>query len=106
MRVVCVLSALALLCALVAASDEVQRLPLRRRKRTATEAFQLPLHKRWAPAMPAPARRGGEYPLMQDLVGDLTALGEYYVELDVGGQLINVQVDTGSSTLAVWKSVV
>lgn len=35
------------------------------------------------------------------MYGDLVTLGEYYVELPVNGQIVNVQVDTGSSTLAV-----
>lgn len=35
------------------------------------------------------------------LHGSLTALGEYYVTLTFGGQPINVQIDTGSSTMAV-----
>jgi Eukaryotic aspartyl protease len=35
------------------------------------------------------------------LWGDLVTLGEYYLELDIGGQIVNVLIDTGSSTLAV-----
>lgn len=35
------------------------------------------------------------------LHGSLTSLGEYYVTLTFGGQPLNVQVDTGSSTMAV-----
>lgn len=35
------------------------------------------------------------------IYGNIVTLGEYYVTLSFGGQPINVQVDTGSSTIAV-----
>ncbi|PXF47520.1 Cathepsin D [Gracilariopsis chorda] len=37
----------------------------------------------------------------QELKGSIVPLGEYYITLLFGGQPINVQVDTGSSTIAV-----
>lgn len=38
---------------------------------------------------------------VEQLYGGITSVGEYYVELLFGGQPVRVQVDTGSSTLAV-----
>ncbi|EME31867.1 aspartyl protease [Galdieria sulphuraria] len=38
----------------------------------------------------------------QQILGGVVSVGMYYIELDVGcGQIIHVQVDTGSSTMAV-----
>lgn len=37
----------------------------------------------------------------QRIEGNVVPLGEYYITLTFGGQPINVQIDTGSSTLAV-----
>jgi Eukaryotic aspartyl protease len=36
-----------------------------------------------------------------DLLGGITRVGEYYTKIEVGGQKVRVQVDTGSSTLAL-----
>lgn len=36
-----------------------------------------------------------------DLLGGITKVGEYYTRITVGGQHVRVQVDTGSSTLAL-----
>lgn len=36
-----------------------------------------------------------------DLLGGLTRVGEYYTKIEIGGQSVRVQVDTGSSTLAL-----
>ncbi|CAN8070167.1 unnamed protein product [Agarophyton chilense] len=36
-----------------------------------------------------------------DLLGGITAVGEYYTRILVGGQPVRVQIDTGSSTLAL-----
>lgn len=35
-----------------------------------------------------------------DLLGGITKVGEYYTRIEIGGQRIRVQIDTGSSTLA------
>lgn len=35
------------------------------------------------------------------MYGSIVPLGEYYLTLDFGGQPINVQIDTGSSTMAI-----
>lgn len=36
-----------------------------------------------------------------DLLGGITRVGEYYTQIFVGGQAVRVQIDTGSSTLAL-----
>lgn len=36
-----------------------------------------------------------------DLLGGITQVGEYYTRISIGGQYVRVQVDTGSSTLAL-----
>lgn len=36
-----------------------------------------------------------------DMLGGITRVGEYYTRIDLGGQKVRVQIDTGSSTLAV-----
>lgn len=36
-----------------------------------------------------------------DLLGGISRIGEYYTKILVGGQPVRVQVDTGSSTLAL-----
>lgn len=36
-----------------------------------------------------------------DMLGGITKVGEYYTRIELGGQKVRVQVDTGSSTLAV-----
>jgi hypothetical protein len=36
-----------------------------------------------------------------DLLGGITRVGEYYTRIEIGGQKVRVQVDTGSSTLAL-----
>lgn len=51
-----------------------------------------------------PIRRGGSVNgslPFEELLGGVTTIGEYYVELLFGGQPVRVQIDTGSSTLAV-----
>ena len=45
-------------------------------------------------------RINGSLPF-EELYGGITTVGEYYVEILFGGQPVRVQVDTGSSTLAV-----
>lgn len=90
--------------------------PLGRRPKPARAAFAPPWHRRWSPklgvgkaataegsksAEAQAAAAAGTAVADQPMYGDLTTLGEYYLELPVGGQVINVQLDTGSSTLAV-----
>ncbi len=62
------------------------------------------LHQVYARSMKPRVRLGGSIngslPFEQ-LYGGITTVGEYYVELKFGGQPVRVQVDTGSSTLAV-----
>lgn len=87
---------------------DIISVPLHRRSKSVRSAFAPPWHRHWSPPHPSPFPRAAsaadtkasQLP-SQALYGDLTTLGEYYVELSVGGQIINVQVDTGSSTLAV-----
>lgn len=40
-------------------------------------------------------------PVSVDLLGGITKVGEYYTRITIGGQHVRVQVDTGSSTLAL-----
>ncbi len=89
-----------LLCAGCVASSGVHHVPLRRRELTASEAFQLPWHKQWAPREPARVREGNAAYESAELM-HLGVSGEYYIELDVGGQVVDVRLDTASSTLAV-----
>jgi Eukaryotic aspartyl protease len=92
----------------------VHSFPLARRPARARRAFDLPA-RAWAPASGVtnaddgvvfvaaaapPQRARGALP-EQEMLGDLVTLGEYFLALDVGGQTVNVQIDTGSSTLAV-----
>lgn len=99
--------------------------PLRKRAPKASNAFGMHFARAWAPppfeltqeqhtenghVVPRSEVFGDQSMLLdekelvlpeQDLFGDLVTLGEYYLELPVGGQVVNVQIDTGSSTLAV-----
>jgi Eukaryotic aspartyl protease len=106
-RSLLVLAVAWLAAAATAASDapKVVSVPLTRRAKGARSAFAPPWHKRWAPEAPRDAAAMADVApddlAEQPLYGDLTTIGEYYVELPVGGQVINVQIDTGSSTLAV-----
>jgi hypothetical protein len=96
----CVACSAALVYAAAESPAGLVSVPLRRRARAARAAFAPPWHRRWAP----PRSEGDALspPLPeQPMYGDLTTIGEYYLELAVGGQVINVQIDTGSSTLAV-----
>lgn len=109
---------LLLLSAAAAAASAGGRVsvPLTRRPKPARAAFAPPSHRRWSPERGvgkeaaavdssseehAAAATVGTADAEQPMYGDLTTLGEYYLELPVGGQVINVQLDTGSSTLAV-----
>ncbi|KAI0566260.1 Aspartic peptidase [Gracilaria domingensis] len=100
-RLVVRLARLALL-ALVACPIAAQRvsLPLQvspPRKLAAPSSRAVPHQLRLLePGLPNVSR-----PVSVDLLGGITAVGEYYTRILVGGQPIRVQIDTGSSTLAL-----
>lgn len=85
---------------------QLHYIPLSRRPVSAVRAFSH--HNRpWFPNVPNPVTplrerlpnttRLRNHPLF----GNIATIGEYYTTLYFGGQPINVQVDTGSSTIAV-----
>jgi len=65
------------------------------------------IHERVAPtevdadALPGTAARWTSRLDMVELKGGIVAVGEYYAEVQLGGQTVRVQIDTGSTTLAV-----
>lgn len=97
----------------LALSQPLLHLPLTRRPLPASRAFSL----RRRPWLPPHIPRGPKLhpPLTllnhtwpsaralptHPLYGDIVTLGEYYLTLGFADQPINVQIDTGSSTLAV-----
>lgn len=105
-------------------SSNIVRVPLKRLPVPASRAFSL-VHRPWASLLPTspgsvvpghkPSNSHLSFPLTllsetlnttrtlptHAIYGDIVTLGEYYVTLTFGGQPINVQIDTGSSTIAV-----
>lgn len=80
--------------------------PLSRRPVSAARAFSH-VNRPWAPVPSHPVaplrNRFSNTTRLRDqpLYGNIATIGEYYTTLYFGGQPINVQVDTGSSTIAV-----
>lgn len=82
----------------------LQQSPLGRHLSPAARGRLLSRRGRLLSPAGAPVRRGGSVNgslPFEELLGGVTTIGEYYVELLFGGQPVRVQIDTGSSTLAV-----
>jgi Eukaryotic aspartyl protease len=102
-KVIAFVATLAIVISL--ASAKVHTLPLTRRAADVHKAFSLHSRRAWSPPQPVVSANdlasiNADLP-EQALWGDLVTLGEYYLELNIGGQIVNVLIDTGSSTLAV-----
>lgn len=87
------------------AHPQLFHLPIDRSPVPASRLYAF--HRRpWYNRLPSPPPINSSVPHNPDIFsnplhGSLTPLGEYYVTLTFGGQPVRVQVDTGSSTMAV-----
>lgn len=97
-----ILLVLALILVSGSDSSNIIHLDMHRREVPSSRLFNH-VRRPWAPPSthaPIKALRAHQHPA-QELKGNVVPLGEYYITLVFGGQPINVQVDTGSSTIAV-----
>lgn len=91
-------AAVLLLACTVASATDLVHVPLARRAVDGNRLSHAHLALRpWAPSRAANTSLLPTHPMH----GDIVTLGEYYLTLTFGGQPVNVQIDTGSSTLAV-----